>query len=165
MKSKKISLHKYDAKSEKVFCESIPRGIKWDLHETVYTWTYSEVHSKDNLEHSKSYTKKYTPDVNFVSYTIELKGFLRPDAKKRMEIWRKLYPDVDLRIAFMKDLPITKKAKLTYTGWATKHGFQSCVAKTFDELPPKWQEDALLKCKDIKATKKELKGKCKTLKK
>jgi hypothetical protein len=131
----------YDAKSEKAFCESIPKGIKWSLHENVYHWTYSEVHSKGKNEIRKEYDKKYTPDVNFGTFDLELKGYLRPDAKKRMEVFRKMYPEADIRVAFQKDLPVRKGAKRKYSDWARINGYKWCIAKTFDDLPEEWKKE------------------------
>jgi len=157
MTKKRFNDYKYDAKTEKKFCESIPEKVKWDFQLKSFTWTYKEVHLLEETEVGKSYEKKYTPDLFFpeAGMIFELKGFLRPDAKKRMEIFAKLYPDVDVRVVFNKDKPIRKGAKLTYTGWAEKNGFQSCVAMTYQELPLSWRKELEEAGKKVKNVRKK----------
>ena len=55
---------------------------------------------------------------------MELKGYLRTDARKKLELFKQQFPHIDLRLVF-------QNSKATYQGtkkktcaeWAEKHGF------------------------------------------
>lgn len=84
--------------------------------------------------------RHYTPDILFNgqdtdgrkdqekvgrSYYIECKGYLRGPERTLLRAFCKARPDVDLRIIFQRDFPITKPKpgtpSLTAVGWVTKY--------------------------------------------
>ena len=138
-KAKQYNPNKYDAKSEETFCDSVPTKIEYGFQANTYKWTYSESHSRENIEVKKEYQKQYTPDINFKLFDLELKGYFRPDAKRRMEAFKKMYPEVDLRIAFQDNKKISPKSKRRYLDWARIKGFKACIALTYDDLPEEWK--------------------------
>ena len=67
----------------------------------------------------------YTPDLVLPNgIYVELKGYLRTDARKKLELFKQQFPHIDLRLVF-------QNSKATYQGtkkktcaeWAEKHGF------------------------------------------
>jgi len=99
--------------------------------------------TKDNVpflyesnKYSYILTSSYTPDF-FLSngVILEVKGFLKPSDRRKMIAVKKQHPELDIRFVFQRDNTITRTSKTTYTDWATKHGFPSCV---FPHIPPDW---------------------------
>lgn len=83
--------------------------------------------------------KKYIPDFTITTksgktFHIEVKGYFRPEDVTKMKAVKFSNPDLDIRLLFAQDKPIRKGAKLTYMGWAQKHGFQAAVGK----IPAAW---------------------------
>lgn len=81
----------------------------------------------------------YTPDfvLEFSDQHkryIETKGYFDPIARRKMAAVKKDNPDKDIRILFVKDNPIRKGSKLTYSGWAEKNGFPWAVGP----IPEDW---------------------------
>lgn len=82
----------------------------------------------------------YTPDFTISlpdgrRIYIECKGWLRPEDRQKMLKVKYQNPDLDIRFVFEKDNPLkNKKSKITYTQWAERHGFPSCVG----EIPKEW---------------------------
>lgn len=81
-------------------------------------------------------TSSYTPDFFLPNGVIlEVKGFFKPTDRRKMAAMKKQHPELDIRFVFQRDNTITRTSKTTYTQWATKHGFPSCV---FPNIPPSW---------------------------
>lgn len=85
--------------------------------------------------------KKYIPDFK-IEFTdtevppifIEAKGYLRAEDRTKMRAIKKQNPLVDLRIVFMKDLPLYKGSKTTYSQWAEKLGIPWAIGT----IPDSW---------------------------
>lgn len=66
---------------------------------------------------------------------LEYKGNLRGTDRTKMRLFKKQYPDVDLRFIFEKPgNKLNKQSKTTYSDWASQYGFPwaECV------MPPEW---------------------------
>lgn len=75
----------------------------------------------------------YIPDFILSTPTgkvyIETKGYLRPEAKRKMVAVKRLNPHIDLRILFYAH-------KTQYIKWATKNGFRWAV----ESIPQEWMD-------------------------
>ena len=112
---------------------------------------------RDMLERAggpRGFTVEYEPDTYSVSipvtYTpdfvarrkgsntkvIEAKGYFRYDDQRKVLAFKREYPGVDYYIVFQQDRPVRKGSKLTYLGWAKKHGITAAVG----EIPEEWFE-------------------------
>ena len=79
---------------------------------------------------------KYTPDFFLPNgVIIEAKGFFKPSDRRKMLAVKEAHPELDIRLVFMRDNTLSKSSKTTYTMWAEKHGFPSCI---FPHIPPDW---------------------------
>jgi len=73
---------------------------------------------------------------------LEVKGFLKPEDRRKMKAVKAQHPDIDIRFVFQSPFnTISKTSKTTYAAWAEKAGFPWCRADTiplewFDENPP-----------------------------
>ena len=86
--------------------------------------------------------RRYFPDFTIQTKSgkiiyVEVKGYLRPEDRAKLAAVRKGNPTVDLRILFGRDNKLHKNAKLTYTGWANKHGIPWCIGS----IPRSWLEE------------------------
>lgn len=82
--------------------------------------------------------KNYTPDFKYtyrnkVKY-LEVKGYLRYEDKKKLELIKTQYPDLDLKLVFQKDNKITKRHKMRYSDWAKKWGFKYWVLEDMGDI-------------------------------
>jgi hypothetical protein len=69
----------------------------------------------------------YTPDfiIHDTGVTVECKGKLTSEERKKLLWWREAHPNVPFIIIFMRARnPIRKGSKTTYGDWATKNGFE-----------------------------------------
>lgn len=89
----------------------------------------------DKIPYSMVVSGVYNPDLTvydsegkIIRY-IELKGYFRPDAKKKMIAVKKTNPDLDIRIVF-------QKYDIKNERWCKRHGFTFCVG----EVDPEWWE-------------------------
>ena len=81
-------------------------------------------------------SSRYCPDFFLPNgVIIECKGFLKPSDRRKMIAVKQQHPELDIRFVFQRDNTLTKNSKTTYTMWAEKHGFPSCV---FPHIPPEW---------------------------
>jgi restriction endonuclease len=112
-------------------------GVKNKFEDRIFQ-TLKKKKLKFKYESAKiSYliTGHYTPD--FVITTsdgsliyVETKGYLRPDAKRKMAAVKKLHPAIDLRILFYAHKEKDIK-------WADKIGLKWAVS----ELPDEWLDE------------------------
>lgn len=84
-------------------------------------------------------TKNYVPDFivtkqNGSKVYIEMKGYLRPEDRTKMIAVKKQHPELDIRIVFERNHPVTKGSKSKYTDWATRNGFPCAMNK----IPQEW---------------------------
>jgi len=79
--------------------------------------------------------KLYTPDWFLPKGVIvETKGkFTSSDRTKMIDV-KEQFPELDIRLVFMRDNPIRKGSKTKYSDWATKHGFLYAIG----DIPNEW---------------------------
>jgi len=91
------------------------------------------------------HTKRYIPD--FIVKTpkgrtiyCEAKGrWLAGDRKKHLMV-KEQHPDKDIRILFMKDLPIRKGSSTLYSTFCRKHGITFAVSAN-GTIPERWFDE------------------------
>lgn len=68
---------------------------------------------------------RYTPDFFLPKgVTLEAKGYLDLDDRKKLELMKTQHPDLDLRLVFQNaDKPIRKGSPTSYAMWAEKVGY------------------------------------------
>lgn len=81
------------------------------------------------------YSGHYIPDFILVNPTgllyVELKGYLRPEHKRKMIAVKKCHPTYDIRFVFYK-------YNKSYIKWAEKNGFPWAIEK----IPEVWYENS-----------------------
>lgn len=65
---------------------------------------------------------------------IETKGKWDSDSRKKMALIKEQFPDVDIRILFMRDQPIRKGSNTMYSDVCKKLGYKYA----FKEIPKEW---------------------------
>ena len=94
--------------------------------------------------HNLPYTveRKYIPDLLVGDTYIELKGFFRQDAQRKMKAVKAQHPDLDIRFLFQNAAsPVhgAKKrkdgSKMTCAEWADRYGF---IWAEGEEIPEEW---------------------------
>ena len=99
-----------------------------DLNECLFN--YESTRLRYTLEHT------YKPDfILHNGIIIEAKGRFTGADRTKMRAVKEAHPDLDIRFIFQRDNRLSKTSKTTYTGWAAKHGFPSCV---FPNIPIEW---------------------------
>ena len=75
-------------------------------------------------------TRNYTPDLKIGETYIEVKGYFRKDAQRKMRNMKEQHPELDIRFLFQRaNSPVqgAKKrkdgTKMTCGEWADKHNF------------------------------------------
>lgn len=89
----------------------------------------------DYEHHPLEYTlpeKLYWPDFTVVRTDgsviyIEVKGYLDRDAQQKMLAVKHCHPQSTFVFLFAKDNPIRKGAKMRYSDWCEKHGFDYSI--------------------------------------
>lgn len=86
--------------------------------------------------------RSYVPDLKIGDTYIELKGYFRQDAQRKMKAIKQQYPDMDIRFLFQRaNSPIqgAKKrkdgSKMTCAEWADRYGFIWAEGET---IPKEW---------------------------
>lgn len=84
---------------------------------------------------------KYTPDFVLPNnIVIECKGRFTAADRKKMSLVMEQNPDVDVRMLFMVDNPISKGSKTLYSTWCEKRGIKYAVSRA-GEIPEEWLEE------------------------
>lgn len=86
----------------------------------------------------------WTPDIYFtfasgVIRVIELKGYLRRDARIKMEEFKRAYPDIECCILFERD-GYPQGCRIKCQEWADKHGI-FCAFSEEGRIPIEWLND------------------------
>ena len=126
MPRKKVG--KYRSKYEARVCGKLTKSkVKFEYEPIVLLYTIpARVH-------------KYTPDVVLDNgIIIELKGRLTAYDRKKMAYVIEQNPDLDIRLLFMRNNPINRGSKTTYTDWCEKRGITCAVG---DEIPQEWLDE------------------------
>jgi len=65
---------------------------------------------------------------------VEVKGYLDNDSTRKMRAVKECHPDKTFVFLFAKDNPIRRGAKMKYSDWAEKNGFDWAIG----EVPERW---------------------------
>jgi len=79
--------------------------------------------------------KWYTPDWFLPGGVIvETKGKFTSADRTKMLIIKEEFPDLDIRLVFMRDNYLRKGSKTKYSDWARKHGYTYAIG----DIPDEW---------------------------
>ena len=74
--------------------------------------------------------RNYIPDLKINDMYIEVKGYFRQDAQRKMRSMKEQHPDLDIRFLFQRNKSTIQGAKkrkdgtkMTCAEWAKRHGF------------------------------------------
>ena len=122
--------------------------VRWQLKQTFEQKVMSNLTAKGvefTFEpHSLPYSveRSYIPDLLIGEVYIEIKGYFRQDAQRKMRAVKKQHPEKDIRFLFQKanaTIQGAKKrkdgSKMTCKEWADRYGFQWTEG---EEIPDKW---------------------------
>lgn len=101
------------------FRSGFERSIATNLRQRKVAFEYETLELPYKLE------KVYRPDFILPNgIIVEAKGLFDDPAKRKMLAVKACHPDKDIRMLFMDaSKKVRKGAKMTYAGWADKHGF------------------------------------------
>lgn len=110
----------------RVVADLTDRGITYEYESTKLPYTV---------------LRNYIPDLKVGDMFIEVKGYFRQDAQRKMRNVKQQHPDKDIRFLFQRlDSPVqgAKKrkdgSKMTCAEWAERHGFLYAEK----EIPDEW---------------------------
>ena len=142
-------VRRYNNKTAAAYAEGYLSGFEKDIGDQLKAVkkTYPKfkfAYEESKLKYEKPVTThNYTPDW-FIHLEdgrlviIETKGrFVAKDRKKHILI-KEQYPDLDLRILFMRDNPINKGSKTKYSDWCYKYGIQYAIGT---QIPQEWLDE------------------------
>ncbi len=122
--------------------------VRWQLKQTFEQKVMSNLTLKGvefTFEpHSLPYsvTRDYIPDLLIGEMYIEIKGYFRQDAQRKMRAVKKQHPEKDIRFLFQRANATVQGAKkrkdgskMTCKEWAERYGFQYAEG---EEIPDKW---------------------------
>ena len=122
--------------------------VRWQLKQTFEQRVMSNLTAKGvefTFEpHSLSYnvTRDYIPDLLIGEVYVEIKGYFRQDAQRKMRAVKKQHPEKDIRFLFQKanaTIQGAKKrkdgSKMTCKEWAERYGFKYAEG---EEIPNQW---------------------------
>ena len=83
--------------------------------------------------------REYHPDFEILredgsAVYIEVKGYLDRDSQRKMLAVKQCNPNETFVFLFAKNNPIRKGAKMRYSDWCKKHGFDFSIG----EVPERW---------------------------
>jgi len=89
-----------------------------------------------------SVTRDYIPDLLIGEMYVEIKGYFRQDAQRKMRAVKKQHPNKDIRFLFQRAEATIQGAKkrkdgtkMTCREWAERYGFQYAEG---EEIPQTW---------------------------
>ena len=81
-------------------------------------------------------TQRYTPDFFLSSgVVVEAKGRLTAANRSKYKAFVEQYPEVEFRLLFQRDNPISKASKTKYSDWCNANGIEYSVGV---EVPDEW---------------------------
>ena len=109
-------------------------GFEATLAQQIKKYTGGLSYEKHKLDYVEART--YTPDfyLERTGIFVEAKGQLDALDRRKLLLILEQYPDIDLRMVFMRDLPIRKGSKVKYSDWCKKHG----IKYAFGKIPEDW---------------------------
>lgn len=82
--------------------------------------------------------RTYRPDFILPNgIHIECKGRFTPADRKKIALILEQYPDLDLRLVFMRNNTLSKNSKTTYTDWCEQRSIKCCVCED-GNMPKEW---------------------------
>lgn len=82
--------------------------------------------------------RTYRPDFILPNgIYIECKGRFTPDDRRKIALIIEQYPDLDLRLVFMRNNTLSKNSRTTYTDWCDARGIKSHVCSS-GTIPKEW---------------------------
>jgi len=122
--------------------------VRWQLKQTFEQKVMSNLTAKGvefTFEpHSLPYsvTRDYIPDLLIGEMYVEIKGYFRQDAQRKMRAVKKQHPEKDIRFLFQRANATIQGAKkrkdgtkMTCQEWAERYGFQYAEG---EEIPNQW---------------------------
>jgi hypothetical protein len=86
-------------------------------------------------------TRNYIPDLKIGQIFIEVKGYFRSDAQRKMRNMKEQHPELDIRFLFQRNNSPVQGAKkrkdgtrMTCQEWAEKHNFKYAE----EVIPEEW---------------------------
>ena len=111
------------------------------VYENILKSGYTAEYEPGPVTYKVIETRKYTPDIVLKSGVwVELKGYLRPEDKRKLRRIRLAYPTRNFCILFQREQPHAKGAKSTNIQWAENIGM---IAAAGDSIPKAWHNLAL----------------------
>ena len=112
---------------QKVMAHLNEKGVKFEFEPHSITY---------------SVTRDYIPDLLIGDVYIEIKGYFRQDAQRKMKAVKKQHPNKDIRFLFQKGDSTIQGAKkrkdgtkMTCKEWAERYGFKYAEG---EEIPDQW---------------------------
>lgn len=117
--------------------------LKGDLEPKVFaqlmTFPVSVTYESVQLPYTIVENRRYIPD--FIVETpsgrtlyLEVKGYFRPDDRKKLAAVREAHPEKDIRLVFKTDNKLNAKSPTRYSDWCKKHGWTYAVGP----IPEEW---------------------------
>ena len=83
--------------------------------------------------------RNYIPDFVITkedgsTVIIEVKGFFDPEARAKMLAVKDCHPSLKICFIFTRDQPVRKSARMKYSDWCEKHGFDYAI----NEIKKEW---------------------------
>lgn len=105
------------------------RGTKTKVTYETHTIPYSIVTHHE-----------YTPDIPIVFKDgrvifVEVKGYFRPEDRRKMLNVKRSNPDLDIRFLFPQDNKVYRKGKMRYSDWCKKYNFPYHIGT---KIPKEW---------------------------
>ena len=123
----KIARSQFEFNIYKLLKTKLPRGADLGYETEKLTYTLTKDYIPDFIVTTRSGAKIY----------VEAKGLGRAfdyDARNKLVAIKEQYPDLDLRLVFMADRPISKGAKMRTSDWALKYGYTFAI----NTIPDEW---------------------------
>lgn len=122
-------------RTKHIFRSDFERKISEQLNEECIEWQYErDKFSYDVPARVGTYTTDFTIKGRDKLIFVETKGKLDLEDRKKLKLIKEQYPDMDLRLLFMRDNKIRKGSKTTYSKWAEKNGFKYAIKR----IPKEW---------------------------
>lgn len=96
-------------------------------------------YEEDKISYTEPATNRtYRPDFKLPNgIYIECKGRFTPADRRKMALIVEQHPELDIRMVFMRDNPLNKNSKTTYTAWCAARGIKAVVDST-GVIPREW---------------------------
>ena len=111
------------------------KKVRKCLEENKVQYTYESMVIKYVVPETK---RSYTPDFVLANkIVIECKGRWLSQDRAKIVLVLEQNPHIDLRMLFMRDLPINKGSKTRYSDWCEKRGIKYAISPQ-GIIPEEW---------------------------